>query len=510
MCRGRHLQRVLLALAFVLALWFGPQRPALADGGPILSDPQLWSQLQEGQQIAVVSLGADDRAQVDLFVSMLDRSGESHEITYFVPLGASSAGFKVAELTSLDFDNQLTQPLDARLRAEAARSVSHRRNVRWALWVGTLLINGGGSWPVWVLWALAGCAPAGSVAPVATYETPGSSVSVYGLDQDTDLQALIQTTGLDPAVQQTLARLEDQRIAVVKLRTQPQPQGSSSPYNPVGQPGLHLSWSTTLQAQADGARYAYPLGTGSSWAHPIELTRVYVTASPGVDFSVQFPRLGPDRSGYSLGGWTGQSRPRIQGVQESAHAVEDAAGDWGRVWRVTYMQSNSSEDVVITRLPSLSGVTRATQDALGRAGRERAVEWLTWLLAIAMALGLWLVAWRYTMPNLLGVSYRWRDWRLYRDALAWSLLYPLTNGIALALSVVAVIVTSGLALVVGLPLVLITALGTISIVLFIRSYARHPGISRWRALAAYVLVVLLANAAYLLFALGYAWLLGVG
>jgi len=506
MCRGRHLQRVLLAVAFVLALWFGPQCPALADGGPILSDPQLWSQLQEGQQIAVVSLGTDDRAQVDLFVSMLDRSGESHEITYFVPLGASSAGFKVAELTSLDFDNQLTQPLDARLRAEAARSVSHRRNVRWALWVGTLLINGGGSWPVWALWALAGCAPAGSVAPVATYQTPGSSVSVYGLDQDTDLQALIQTTGLDPAVQQTLARLEGQRIAVVKLRTQPQPQGSSSPYSPVGQPGLHLSWSTTLQAQADGARYAYPLGTGSSWAHPIELTRVYVTASPGVDFSVQFPRLGPDRSGYTLGGWSGSSRPTIQGAQEPAHAIENAVGDWGRVWRVTYMQSNSSEDVTITRLPV---VTRATQDALGLAGRERAVEWLTWLLAIAMALGLWLVAWRYTMPNLLGVSYRWRDWRLYRDALAWSLLYPLTNGIALVTAVLATIATSGLGLFVGIPLLLVTALGAVSILLFIRGFARTPGVSKGRALAAYVLLILLANAGYLLFALGWSALLGV-
>jgi hypothetical protein len=126
-----------------------------------------------------------------------------------------------------------------------------------------------------------------------------------------------------------------------------------------------------------------------------------------------------------------------------------------------------------------------------------------------MALGLWLVAWRYTMPRLLGVSYRWRDWRLYGDALAWSLLYPLTNGIALVTAVLATIATSGMGLFVGIPLLLVTALGVVSILLFIRVFARTPGVSKGRALAAYVLLILLANAGYLLFALGWSALLGV-
>lgn len=360
MPRRNYLFQRLMAIMAIITLLLALPATALADGGPVLSDPQLWAQLEEGQQIAVVRLGSGNIARVDLFISMLDRSGVSHEVVFFLPLGIDPSGFSVTEETSLEFDRAVTEELDRILLTEAGRMVSYRRNVRWSLLLGTLFINGAWSWPFWLLWTLAGCAaPGAQLAPIATYETESSQVAIYGMDEDTDLQALIETTGLDPAVQETLARLEGQQIAVVTLQTQPPPEGEDTGWEPTGQPGIHLAWTTTLVSHSAEATYAYPLGTGSAWARPIEITRVYVVAPPGVDFKLQYPRLGPDRSGFTLPFMWGQPQPRIMDAEGSAYAVEDAVGDFGRIGRVTYMFSNSAEDLVITRLPEMSRETLA-------------------------------------------------------------------------------------------------------------------------------------------------------
>ena len=507
MRRQECLWRLLLGSVLVAALLLGRSCPALADGGPVLSDPQLWSLLKEGQQIGVVTLGRDEALHVDLFISMLDQSGESHEITYFLPLGQQSSAFQVKERTSLDFDQSFTQHLDTTLKVEALRQSSYRNGVRWSLLLGTLLLNGGWSWPLWLVWSLASCAPMGSVAPIATFETPSSQVAIYALDQNTDLAALIRTTGLDPVVRDTLARFQGQQIAVVKLRTQPAPQGTGGTgYAPSGQPGLHLSWASRLAAGPDGLAYSYPLGTGSAWAQPIEQTRIYVVAPPGVDFRVQSPRLGTDLSGYSAGGWFGRSAPRIHGADGPAFAVEDAVGVWGRVWRVTYMHSNSTEDLTITRL---SGLSQETQQALVRPGRQRTVQLITWPLGIVVAALLWAVLWRVVLARMLGVRYTWLDWRGHLAALGWALLYPVTNGVVFAAVSFLAIATAGVTLMIGIPVLIATLLGALSIALFVRRYTRKLGVSRGRALLAYLLVVALANAVYLAFALGYAAVVGV-
>jgi len=500
----------------------------MADGGPILGDPELWALLEEGQQIAVVTLGDRNTADVDLFISMLDRSGESHEIVFFLPLGIDPTDFSVVEETSLEFDEGLTEELDKILLREEERTASYRRSVRWSLLLGTLFINGAWSWPLLIVWSLSGCGPAAAPpAPIATYETESSQVAIYGLDKDTDLRALINTTGLDPAVQETLARLEGQQIAIVTLRTQPPPEEGGTPLRRTGQPGIHLAWTTTLVSHSAEATYSYPFGTGSAWAHPIETTRIYVVAPPGVDFVVQYPKLGLDLSGFTEGGFRIQRRPRIISADGPAYALENAVGDFGRVWRVTYMYSNSAEDVVITRLPEMSPGTLAT---LRRAELERPVRALTWLMSLVVALAIWVVAWRYTMPRLLGMEYRWLDLKLWRDALGWALLYPLTYPVALiATAVVAYMIMSMAMIAVGVVaesiaadlmsiiadlvtvtatlLLLITSLGLVSL-LFSERCSRTLGVSKGRAGAAYIVVVLLANGAYLPFAVGFAALVG--
>jgi hypothetical protein len=493
-----------VALTAVLALAL--PATSRADGGPILSDPELWAQIEEGQQIAVVRLDGGDHAEVDLFISMLDRTGGSHEVLFFLPLGARALRFQVAERSSLDFDRDLTEGLDATILEETELQLSYKRGIRWALVLGTTLINGAWTWPFWFMWSLGGCAPATSITPVGTYETESSQVEVYETNDDSDVMALIETTGLHPSVQETLARFAGQQIAVVRMQTQP-PLGdsSSSRWGPVGQPGLHLSWSTPLVADSNQAGYAYPLGTGTAWARPIELTRVYVVASPDVDFDVQYPRLGADRSGFALP-ILGPARPHILDYEGAAHAVEDVAGAFGRIWRVTYTQSNAAEDVVITRREPLSPERLA---AVRRPARMRTLQVLTYVASVLAALASWLVSWRYIMGRMLGLSYRWREARLYQHALGWALLYPLTNGVLAAVTGLLASLTAGIALVVGVPILLVTLLGAVSALLFVRWSSSTLGVLPTRAFWAYVLVAVAANVLYFTFAFLYAAQLGV-
>jgi hypothetical protein len=518
MWNGR--KKFCLATVFIIAsLLLSFPSPAIADGGPILSDPELWAQLEEGQQTAIVTLKDDNTIDVDLFVSLLDSSGQSHEVVFFVPLGTAATDFSVIEKTSLAFDEELTKKLDEALRKNA----QSKSNICLSLLSATLLTNGG--------WILLLCFPwqltrtgGGGGAPEETYETESSRVDIYGLDENTNLEALINTTGLDPSVRETLSRLRGQRIAIVTLQTQPPLPSDGSPYPPTGQPGIHLAWTTALVPQSASAVYSYPLGTGSSWAHPIELTRVYVVSPPGIDFTVQYPRLGTDYSGYSGSpemplflsylfpflSLYSPLKPRITDHYDtSAYAVDETRGDFGHIWRVTYTQSNSAEDVIIS-LSSSGGFIITIRRLLSGWGILPTV-----LFGLLIALMLWVVAWRYCMPRMLGMEYRWRDSELWRDSLTY--LGINAAGMLAAAAIVDVIfalvlLTGMVGVMAGLivaALVILAALfGVPSILLFLRTYQRRLGVSKGRAVTAYIVVALVANAAYLALAFGYAALLG--
>jgi hypothetical protein len=504
-----------LATAFIVAgLVLSFPSPTIADGGPALSDPELWAQLEEGQQTAVVTLKSDNTVDVDLFVSLLDNSGQSHEVVFFVPLGTDPTDFSVTEKTSLDFDKELINELDGALRREA----QSKANLRLSLLSATLLTNGGWMMALCLPLLLTGCA---GTQPEETYETDSSRVDIYGLDEDTDLEALINTTGLDPSVQETLSRLTGQQIAIVTLQTQPPlpSDGDDGWYPPTGQPGIHLAWSTALATQSASVAYSYPLGTGSSWAHPIGLTRIYVVAPPGIDFTAQYPRLGTDYSGYS--GFVegpfylfNPPRPRIMDHYDTpAYAVDETRGDFGHIWRATYTQSNSAEDVVISLGPSGGFLT-----AVRRSLRDWGIV-PTILLGLLIALLLWVVAWRYCMPRMLRMKYHWRDSRLWHDSLIY---LGINAAVVLAVAGLAggafflgyftgfFVGTAGIvvAWIVAALLIVVALFGVPSILLFVRRHRRELGVSGGRAAAAYIVVVLVANSAYLALALGYAALAG--
>ena len=175
--RNRLSSISLTVILLITCSLFAPPSPVKADGGPVLSDPELWAQLKEGQQTAVITLKDNNAADVDLFVSMLDESGESHEVVFFVPLGKTASDFSVIERTSFDFDRELTEELDEALRDE----VHNRRNVRLSLLPPSAVINGGWMLAVWLPVLLSGCG-FHEGGPEATYETESSKVDIYGLE----------------------------------------------------------------------------------------------------------------------------------------------------------------------------------------------------------------------------------------------------------------------------------------------------------------------------------------
>jgi hypothetical protein len=454
--------------------------------------PHLWAALKEGRQIAVVTLKDTNSAEVDLFVSLLDKTGESHEVVFFVPLGADASDFGVFEESSLDFDKRNTKELDSILY----KDVQRKHQAINSLFAGTLLINGIWLLPLWVPLLLSGCA---APPPVATFTTESSQVSIFGLDEDTDLVDLINTTGLDQSVLGSLSRLQGQQIAVVTLQTQPEVAGGAGESSPSheGEPGIHLSWTSSLVPGESGAAYSYPLGTGDSWSHPIEMTRVYVVAPPGIDFSVQHPELGVERSGYTrqFNGFV----PRIADYyQVPAYAVDEAVGDFGRVWRATYTQSNAAEDIVIVARPQ--SILSIIYSGLQKGGEG----WVAFLFGLAAALAFWIMGWRYLMPHLLGRNYQGDIATLQRCALT----YTYTNFGLLFPGVILYWLWSWTGnAIFFIPLWVL--FGGVSTLIFTYGHLKRLGTNIGQAVKAYVLVTLASNGAYLVFSLLYAKLTGI-
>ena len=138
----------------------------------------------------------------------------------------------------------------------------------------------------------------------------------------------------------------------------------------------------------------------------------------------------------------------------------------------------------------------------------------TILLGLLMALVLWVVAWRYCIPRILGIEYRWRSSRLWRD----SLIYPGINAvIVLAATAVAGVlfwVPIGYlgyiaGLIVAALVILPVLFGVPGVLVFLKRHLRSLDASKGRAVAAYIVVILATNLAYVALAFGYAALMGI-
>ena len=492
-----------------------------ADG--FVPNPEVRSWIDEGQQIAVIYVNPDGSAEVHLFISLYDNTQESHLLTFYLPLGFGASDFQVAEESSTEFESVMTSELDDHILDHAVAQKNYQAMVRIELLLGPLLTNGIWSWAIALPIFLTSCG--GGPAPAATFETDSSHIDIYDMDAETDIQALVETAGLHPSVTETLERLRGQQIAVIELQTQPKGSaGSGSGYS--GEPGIHLTWKTDFVSQSEESIYSYPLGTGETWVNPIELTQVYIVAPPGVDFEVDYPQLGEELSGLS--GLIFGYDWKIEDTDNQAYAVDEAFGDFGRIWRVTYVDSNPSQDIAITFLGNVSAYTKA---AIRKSNFQDVVLSTTWIVALVVAASTWLVNWRWIMKWRLGRDYGWRDGRLWNDAWGWSLLYLATNIIVAGIAALIALAFNKILLLIlqfiqkEVPFRtefvindisywlagIISAIAICSLInayLFSRAHFKKEQISKGRAFGAYMLVVLIANLAYLVFAFSYAFLVG--
>ncbi len=91
--------------------------------------------------------------------------------------------------------------------------------------------------------------------------------------------------------------------------------------------------------------------------------------------------------------------PRITDhYNTSAYAVDEARGDFGHIWRATYTQGNSAEDIIIVTSSSGGFITTLRRVLVGWGIVPNL------LVGLLMALVLWVVAWRYCMPRMLGTE----------------------------------------------------------------------------------------------------------
>jgi hypothetical protein len=117
---------------------------------------------------------------------------------------------------------------------------------------------------------------------------------------------------------------------------------------------------------------------------------------------------------------------------------------------------------------------------------------------------------------MLGTEYRWRDSRLWRD----SLIYPGINTVLVlgAASVVGILylvsreftamwILAGL--IIAVLVILPVLFGVPGVLFLLKKHWYSLDVSRSRAVATFVVVILVTNFAYLALAFGYAALIGV-
>jgi len=359
--------RLFIAISGALGLLVGSFSPSARADGMLLAPGDMLRHFAEQSQIAVVEVERDKTARVDLFISLLDTSGESHEVHFLLPLQTMPGEFGAEELSAWEFRERTIKPLDKVFYAAAAEAREHRGAVEDAFAMGALLACPGGTITVGLaLPVFAGDRMATGAAahmPVAafTVSTEHTRAEVFGQLEPEELAALAELPELPDTVRDALAGYVGKPFALVRLRTVPRggtDLGDSempTPAGPEEEPGIVFSFTQEMLSVDGALRYDYPLGTGAGWEQPIPVTQVYVTAPQDMPLEVEFP----DRP-------RGEVSFRMKGAGLALHESIAYAGDGRQVHLASYMQSNPSEDVSVRVLEA-----GASEFAVAARQRER-------------------------------------------------------------------------------------------------------------------------------------------
>lgn len=395
--------------------------PAQADGFPIPDDPADWYHLIEDQQIAVITLKSAQEADVDMFISITDASDESHTVTFVLPFPMEPRGFAAEEVQQREFDAQVTRPLDQFIAEVQGFTDWVRGQVALCALAGDLLV-GQPLYPLAPVLLIGAFGPmmplaAGNAQQVIT--TEHSRTEIYNVATQADLEALIARAGLPKETADKMRRYVGRYLAIITIQTVPAPKDRRG----LNALGLHFSFTTSFEAAgdtgpADAFQYAYPLSTGDVWGQPIPLTRVYAVAPSGVAMDIAYPREGRAVSEEATSQalfYEGHIRGRME---QPMHSVVDADDGQQRVWRVTYIATNPSEDVVITARSVPPNTLLVARRALARF----LADW-SWIGFLGLAVLVWLVLWRIVVGGLLQPGYSFFEWRYWVDALGGWFVY---------------------------------------------------------------------------------------
>jgi len=285
---------VLLAMA-VLAWACGAAR----GDGVVLLPSQALQRIAEQTQLAVVEVKPDRTVGVDLFISLLDESGESHEVPFLLPLQTMPEAFGVQEQTLAEFEERRVEPLKEVLD-RGAREDEAWANRAWAACGGGAVLCGPCAvmlvaipsaiiMPVYNRAGVSGSVL--RIEPALSAATEHARAEVYPALKPEEMAALAETAALPAVVAKTLEQYAGRPFALVRLHTSPPPaEVSSGDRVPAEKhPGLCFAFTQGMVEKDGVSRYDYPLGTGQGWEQAIPLSRVYVVAPEDFLLDVGFP-----------------------------------------------------------------------------------------------------------------------------------------------------------------------------------------------------------------------------
>jgi hypothetical protein len=180
-----------------------------------------------------------------------------------------------------------------------------------------------------------------------------------------------------------------------------------------------------------------------------------------------------------------------------SYAVDEARGKFGRVWRVTYTQSNPTDDIVIT------AKAESAWSKLQGSVAENAFL-ISFFFAMIVGLAFWFLSWRYLMPRFLGSGNNGRRLQWY-----FALIYPAINMALMFFPGSLLYLFFLLGLTVPSLAVLFVLLAGASIGFFQLIHGGRLGVSRGVATRAFVLVSVISSGAYLILSFAFAKLIGI-
>lgn len=359
--------------------------------GMLLVPSGVLNSFTEQSQLALVEVRPDRTVQVDLFISLLDISGQSREVYFLLPLQTMPKEFGAREVTAKRFAEEKLRPLDALLEKAWQERVKDVRRV-YALYGVSALLSGplgllwAGPWGLELKWAGAVAGASEPPVPRISVKTEHAKADVYPALKLDELRSLAGLPELPSTVRNALTAYVGRPFALVRLRT-------VAPTVPIGgrwrvygepfgrpEPGVHFTFAQEMLAERGGdvVRYDFPLGTGRGWPNPIELAAVCVTAADHLNLDVRCP----DRPAETA------TLHKVSAMRSTVTAA--AAGR--QLHMATYWGENPKRDVEIRLRPGRSAFARAQATRPWR-------HLLVWAGFPLLALVCWLMAFKAVVRN---------------------------------------------------------------------------------------------------------------